>query len=162
MKRLLLALLVALTCSYAPQLLAGSATASLQVSVVVDQSCIVSTSPLVFATYNPFASTPDDSTGTVTIQCGVGSVVTIGLDCGTSCSGTNAYLHSGVGGLLPYSLYQDGSHTTPWGNTPSTQLAPPTISSTSPHPYTVYGRIAAGQTASPGTYTDTVVATVNF
>ena len=162
MKRLLLALLIALTCSYAPQSIAGSATASLQISVVVDQSCVVSTSSLVFATYNPFATSPDDSTGTITIQCGVGTVATIGLDCGTSCSGTNAYLHSSVGGLLPYGLYQDSSRTTPWGNTTTTRLAPPTISSTSPQPYTVYGRIAAGQTASPGTYTDTVVATVNF
>jgi spore coat protein U-like protein len=162
MKRLLLALIALVVCSYVPLATAATASASLQVSATVDQSCIVSTTPLTFATYSPFASTPDDSTGTVTLHCSVGTVANIGLDCGTACSSGTAYMRNGSGGSLTYSLYQNSIRTTPWGNTTGTWLTTPPAPDTNSQVYNVYGRVPASQPVPPGNYTDTVTATVNF
>jgi spore coat protein U-like protein len=68
---------------------------------------------------------------------------------------------SGASGTLSYNLYQDASRSQVWStgaNTLSTTAAP----DTSPRSYTVYGQIPAQQGAASGSYTDTVVATVNF
>jgi spore coat protein U-like protein len=163
MKRLLLALLALLVYSYAvPTLASGSASASLQVSVVVDQSCVISTTPLTFMTYSPFTSTPNDSTGTVTLHCSVGTVATIGLDCGTACTAGVPYMRNGTGGSLSYAVYQDTTRTTPWGNTTGTRLTTPAAPDTNSQVYNVYGRVPASQPVPPGSYTDTVTATVNF
>ena len=113
MKRLLIALFAFFICSHTPPVLAGSASASLQVTAVVDQSCVVSTSSLTFTTYSPFATTSDDSTGAVTIHCSVGTIANIGLDCGTACTASVPYMRNGSGGVAELlgvpKQYQDDS-----------------------------------------------------
>jgi len=167
MRHLLFALIVSSLLSFSPQSLAGSASANLQVSVVVDSSCNISTSPLMFSDYNVLganATSPDDGTGSVTIQCTNGVIANIGLDGGTAySSGTNSsYMRDSVGHAIQYSLYQNLSRTTLWGNSSGSWLTTPAAPNTSPQTYTVYGRVPPGQLAPSGTYTDTVVATVNF
>jgi spore coat protein U-like protein len=48
-----------------------------------------------------------------------------------------------------------------WGNTSGSGVSY-TPSSSAPATLDVYGRVAAGQDAAVGTYSDTVVATINF
>lgn len=162
MKRLLTALLALFIYSHTPPVLAGSASASLQVSVTVDQSCVLTTTSLSFADYSPFATAPNDSTGAVTIHCSIGTIANIGLDCGTACTASVPYMRNGSGGSLSYSVYQNSTRTTPWGNTTGSWLTTPPAPDTNSQVYTIYGRIPALQPVPPGNYTDTVTATVNF
>lgn len=143
---------------------ANTSSANLQVSVTVDAACSISTTPVAFSSYAPLggnASTPDDSTGTVTVRCSTGTVANIGLDCGITCAVGVRHMKSGSD-LLSYDLYQNTSRTTEWGNGIGSWLTTPAASDSNPQVYTVYGRIPAAQSAPPGSYADTVVATVNF
>ena len=63
---------------------------------------------------------------------------------------------------LSYSLSQNAARTAPWGNTAGTWLTTPPAPDTNSQVYNVYGRIPVAQPAPPGSYTDTVMATVNF
>ena len=164
MKRVLFVLATWFTLALPTAAVAGSNIATMQVAVTVDGTCNISTSPVVFPDYNPIgtnAASPDDGTGTITIQCSTGLVAHIGLDAGLAYAGTNR-MHDALSEYIPYALYQDTGRTTPWGNTPSTWVGTTPAPSTSPQVFTVYGRIPAGQTSPGGSYADTVVATVNF
>ena len=161
MKRILLTLFAALICSHSQPTLAGSATSSLQVSVTVDQSCVIATTALSFMTYSPFATVPNDAAGAVTIHCTAGTIANIGLDCGTSCTAGVPYMRNGSL-AISYSLSQNAARTTPWGNTSATWLTTPPAPDTNAQVYNVYGRIPAAQPAPSGNYADTVTATVNF
>ena len=60
-----------------------------------------------------------------------------------------------------YGLYRDNSRAQPWGSTNGAD----TVSGTGngfAQPNSVFGRVSAQATPSPGVYQDTVVATVNY
>jgi spore coat protein U-like protein len=62
---------------------------------------------------------------------------------------------------LGYGLYQDAAHMTNWTNATNSYTA--TSSGTSlTNTVTIYGQIPASEAAPVGSYTDTVVMTVNF
>lgn len=63
--------------------------------------------------------------------------------------------------LLAYALYSDSGRTTNWGNTVSTDTVPGTGNG-SAQTLTVYGRIAAAQYVTPGSYADTITATITY
>ena len=62
---------------------------------------------------------------------------------------------------INYSLYQNSSRTTVWGNTVGTNTVSGTGSGLG-QALTVYGRVPPQTTPAPGTYTDTIVATVTY
>jgi len=136
-------------------LAAGSATGSLGVSVTVNNNCTISTLPVTFGGYDPLSGTAADSTGgSVTITCTKGATTTIGLDNGANASSGQRRMKDGTTDYLNYFLFSDTGRTTAWGN-----AAGPDKTA---RPYSVYGRITAGQDVPAGTYNDTVIATVNF
>ena len=64
------------------------------------------------------------------------------------------------GGLnLSYQLYTDATRTAVWDNVNTVPDANTPDGGSSF--YTVYGQILSGQSLAPGTYTDTIIATVN-
>jgi len=72
----------ALVVSSDSSVVAGSATANLQVTAAVSANCTITTATVAFPAYDPIianASANDDGTGTVTIACTKGTVATIGL-----------------------------------------------------------------------------------
>jgi spore coat protein U-like protein len=158
-----LAVLVLTTLS--PPASAGTATANLGVSVTVDSSCTISTAAVGFPNYQPIGanlSTPDDSTsGSVTITCTTGTTSTIGLGLGNYSSSGQARMTDGVSTFINYNLYQDAGRLNPWTNASPTWMTVPAAPSTAPRTYPVYARIPPGQSGN-GSYSDTVVATVNF
>jgi spore coat protein U-like protein len=144
---------------------AASQTASLTVSATVTNNCTISTSPLSFASYDPVvanASANLDGTGRVTVACTKGAAPTIGLGTGSSASGSARRLADGSGNFLTYDLFQDSGRSVGWSNTGLGLLTTTAATSKAARDFTVYGRIAGNQDVPAGSYTDTVVATVNF
>lgn len=143
---------------------AGSASANVVVTATVIPSCLIVATPVAFGVYDPVfanASGNVDSFGTLTITCTKGSDQTIALDNGSNASGSTRRMGDGLGNHLTYELYQDSSRSQVWGSG-SSAYTPPTATSALPRIFTVYGRMAGGQDATLGLYTDIVVATVNF
>jgi spore coat protein U domain-containing protein, fimbrial subunit CupE1/2/3/6 len=144
---------------------AATATANLGVSATVTNNCTISTSALAFGSYDPVvanASTDLDGTGTVSVACTKGVSATVGLGLGSNASGSTRRMTDGSGNFLTYELYQDASHTTVWGNAGAGLLSPAAAPSKAARNFTVYGQVVSNQDATAGSYSDTVVATVNF
>jgi spore coat protein U-like protein len=133
------------------------------------QSCTVSAIPVNFGLYNPLQATPVFATGTVTVTCTalVGLLETWTIALGTGNSNTYAARRMDNGAsTLSYNLYTTASYSNVWGDgSGSTTLVADgallTIG-TAQFPYTVYGRIPAGQDSAAGNFLDTLVITLNF
>jgi len=156
-----------LLVSVAREARSGSATSTLNVSMSVTNNCTISTTAVAFGAYDPVtanASNPLDGTGGVTIACTKNTSATIGLDLGGSASGSQRRMSTGGGSpsYANYEVYQDSGHATVWGSSGAGLLSPSAAPSKAPRTFTVYGRVAAGQDIPPGSYSDSVVATVNF
>jgi spore coat protein U-like protein len=108
------------------------------------------------------ATAPLDGTGTVTVTCTKGAPAKVGLGTGSNPQGTTRRMIGGTAVYLTYELYRDASRTTFWGETSETALDVPAAPNRNPRTFTVYARVAAAQDATVGSYTDTVLATVNF
>lgn len=148
------------------QAIGGTQTASLSVTATVASNCSISTTPVAFGSYDPIvtnASSPLNSTGTVTVTCTTGSAPSITLGQGSNPAGgsTGAIpirrMISG-GNYLTYYLYSNSGYSTVWSTTAPTLAA----GNGAAQQYTVYGQIPSGQNVPSGSYSDTVVATVTF
>jgi len=143
---------------------ATTATANLGVTATVTNNCTISTAALAFGSYDPVvanASTNLDGTGTVSVACTKGTSATVGLGLGANASGSTRRMTDGSGNYLTYELYQDAGHVTVW-NTGAGLLSPAAAPSKATRNFTVYGQVASNQDVTAGSYSDTVVASVNF
>jgi len=127
-------------------------------------TCSISTTSVNFGSYNVFAGSATDSTGTVTINCnGSAHNIVVTLSKGASSTYNPRTMLKG-GETLNYNLYRDGARTSIWGDgsggtSTYTDANPPNNTDMN---LTVYGRVPAGQDVSAGTYSDTVSAVINF
>jgi len=136
---------------------AGSANANLGVSASILATCTISATPVAFGAYSGSIT---DATGTVTANCITGTAWTIALGAGTGTGATTTLrkMTSGAN-TLGYQLFSDSGRTANWGNGADTVAGTGTGTSQA---QTVYGRIPQGTVPAAGSYTDTVVATINF
>jgi spore coat protein U-like protein len=144
---------------------AAQATANLGVSATVTNNCTISTAALAFGSYDPVvahASTDLDGTGVVTVACTKGMTATIGLGLGANAAGVVRRMKDAGTNYLTYELYQEVGHTTVWGDGGAGLLSPVAAPSKAARDFTVYGRVTSNQDIPAGSYTDTVVASVNF
>lgn len=119
-----------------------------------------------FGAYNIFSSTPLDSTGSITYLCetGMAAFVTIDISAGSSGVYSTRTLQNGTA-TLDYNLYLSATRTgAPWGDGAGAtdHYGPVLVELGTPATVTIYGRIPALQNAAAGSYTDTVVVTINF
>jgi spore coat protein U-like protein len=63
---------------------------------------------------------------------------------------------------LTYELYSDSVRSTVWGSGAGSGLSLTPAPSRAPRTFDVYGRIPSGQDVAVGSYSDSVVATINF
>jgi spore coat protein U domain-containing protein, fimbrial subunit CupE1/2/3/6 len=123
--------------------------------VEATSSCTVSTTGVLFGTYNVFDSTSKDSTGSVTYRCTYSpSQVRIDISTGSSNSYAQRTMRNGTQ-VLNYNLYRDAARSLVWG-THSPLIASCTTV------VTIYGRVPAQQDVGAGTYSDTLVVTLDF
>lgn len=131
--------------------------------------CVVNTVTTIdFGDYDPFSSTPDDSTGTISIGCLslLGSQnISIQLSKGSSSTYSPRTMKFGAN-ALQYNVYLDTNRTVIFGDgTGGSSMMgpfPPTVLVLGGYTMTVYGRIFARQNVPAGIYTDTLTVTVNF
>ncbi len=62
---------------------------------------------------------------------------------------------------LSYQMFRDGGYTSNWGNSVGADTYGGTGNGAG-QVVTIYGRVAAGQTAAPGAYSDTITATLTY
>jgi spore coat protein U-like protein len=141
---------------------AASATANLSVSATVIATCTIQDATLNFGNYDPLSAVATDGSATLTYRCTRGTSPTIGLALGGNASGTTRRMKDAGTNYLTYELYKEGTRINVWGNSGTDLVSPGATASSGNQSVSVYGRVTASQDVPAGTYTDTVVATINF
>ncbi len=123
-------------------------------------ACTVTASTIGFGQHRPAADST--STGSIAVECasGVAFVVQISAGSGTSAA---RRLQGDSEGELSYNLYAAPNYAQVWGD--GVEAGTVTVIGTGtgqPQILTIYGLIQAGQNPAVGTYSDSVVVTVNF
>jgi spore coat protein U-like protein len=156
----------------------NSATTTIPVTATVSQSCSISTvSALAFGTYDPIginSTAALNASGQVSIACSKGSIgVTIAMDGGTHAVGAQRQMiGTSAKGLLNYNVSLPpgtaagavctSAAGTAWTATGAGLLTLTASPSKAARSYYVCGSIPAGQDVPADTYTDTILATLNF
>lgn len=126
--------------------------------------CSVTTVGVAFGLYDVFSSSPLLSAGSVSVRCtGLGSgieLVSVALSTGGSGSFQPRTLFRGSD-RLNYNLFLDAGHSQIWGDGTGGTLRYVSVSK-NPVTLTIFGQIPPGQDVTAGTYSDTIVVTVNF
>lgn len=138
--------------------------------------CSVSVTGVAFGTYDPGISSPDDSTGSITVTCvytGPGGAdqanYVVTLSPGTSASYSPRQMSAGTS-RLAYNLFSDAGRSQVWGNATagttvikgSLKVGPGVGNRTQSRTHTVFGRIPALQDADSGNYADSILVTLTF
>lgn len=137
----------------------SSETTSFGLTVVIQASCSITATALSFGTYLGALLNTNTS---INVTCTSTTAYNVGLNAGTATGATvtNRMMTGPAGALLHYSLFSNSAHSTNWGNTTGSWVGG--TGTGTAQTLTVYGQIPASQHPRPGSYTDTVTATVNY
>jgi spore coat protein U-like protein len=137
-----------------------TATTSVPVTANVQSACTITATNLNFGNYTRAQL---DGQSAIQLNCANATAWNVGLNAGASPGATVATRNmTGPGSSqLAYSLFSNAGRTINWGNTVGTDTVSGTGTGAS-QTLNVYGRIPAAQSASTGTYVDTIVATITF
>lgn len=154
---------------------AGLASTNVSVSASIANNCTITNAAVAFGSYDPIVTNAASSlvgSGTVTITCTKGATTTISLGLGNQASGSQRRMTDGVPNYMNYELYQPPNNTpgtacsyagpTVWGTSGANLFTPAAAPNKNARTYNICGEVAAGQDLPAGSFTDTVVATVNF
>ncbi len=137
---------------------------TLTVSAVVTTDCLISVTNIDFGQVG-LINNPVNSTGTINTTCTVNAPYSISLSAGQGAGATvsaRKMTRSGGGDVLAYALYTSAARTSLWGDgTNGTS----TLSSTgtgATQSNTIYASVLAPASVPPGTYVDTVIATITY
>jgi spore coat protein U-like protein len=138
----------------------STATTTFPVTVVIQATCMISATALAFGTYSGALI---NSTSTISVTCTNTTPYNVGLNAGTATGATvtNRSMTGPAAALLGYKLFSNAGRTTNWGNTVGTDTVAGTGNGTI-QSLTVYGQLPAGELATAGSYTDTIIATVTY
>jgi spore coat protein U-like protein len=138
----------------------STATTSFTVTAVVPASCTIAANPLGFGTYSGLLI---NSTSILSVTCTNTTPYNVGLNAGTAAGATvtNRSMTGPATALLGYKLFSNSGRTTNWGNTVGTNTLAETGTG-AVQSLTVYGQIPAGEYVHPGSYTDTITATLTY
>jgi spore coat protein U-like protein len=140
---------------------AHATTAPFTVTATNATNCSVSASPLNFGTTGVLR-TALDGMSSITVTCTNAAPYTVALDGGLSGATNPAQRKMSQASVtITYGLYQNSSHTLPWGGSIGVDTMAGTGTGLA-QTFTVYGRVPAQNTPAPGTYADTVVLTISY
>jgi spore coat protein U-like protein len=155
---------------------AATATGNVPVTATVTANCTISTTAVAFGAYDPVAGGNIAQAGNVVVACTKGATgLWVGLGGGANAVGAQRNMVGGTStDKLAYNLMQPTAATpgaacpaygagSAWTNTVgATSLALSASTSKTGRTYNVCGQLASGQDVSVDSYTDSVVATINF
>jgi len=127
-------------------------------------ACSLTSTTVLFGSYDIFSSTPLDTLGQIIFRCANNDHnISISLDKGGAPTFDPRRLLNGAN-TLNYNLYLDAARTTIWGDgTGGTQnLFVQNPANNRDISIPLYGRIPAGQSTSAGNYSNTLTVTINF
>jgi spore coat protein U-like protein len=145
---------------------AGSANADITVSASVADNCTITSTPVVFGTFDTLTGDPLNGAGTVTVACTNGASAAVSLDEGQNKAGGSSassplrqmLFNNGADHFLSYNLYTTSARNIVWGSTGVAATADGTA-----HDIDVFGKVdGSQQSAIKGDYSDTVNALVSF
>jgi spore coat protein U-like protein len=138
----------------------GTFTGTIKVTSTVSAYCELSATALSFGTYSGAVLKVDSA---LIATCTNTTPYNVGLNQGTA-SGATVTTRKMTGpssSLLNYTLFSNSGLTTNWGNTVGTSTLAGTGNG-SAQTLTVYGEIPAAQYVRPGSYSDTITATITY
>jgi len=140
---------------------ASTGTFGFTVTAPVVNNCTIATTNVAFAAATGL-STALSTTGSLSVTCTNNDAYRISLNGGTSGNVAARTMISSAGRTVSYQLYSDSTRMTVWGdgnNGTATYTAVGTgLAQTVP----VYGLVPTQTTPPPGSYTDTITATIAF
>ena len=140
----------------------ATVTNTMPVRITIQNACNISTTAptmLDFGTQGPLVANIDQ-TSTITVTCTNLAPYNVGLNGGVSGSVTARTMLNGTT-PVNYSLFRDSARTLNWGNTVGTDTVSGTGNGTA-QSLTVYGQVPASQFVTPGSYADTITATISY
>jgi spore coat protein U-like protein len=161
MKKLLgIAAAIALAALVASPAFAGTDTTTFNVKANVVPSCMFTAATDIDFGNLDVHTGVKQAQGSVSVQCTIGPVYTIGLDDGLNAVAGQRQIKGGTADFIAYDLYQDAGTSVVWKN-----AAPDLLSLTGDgtvQTKTVYGVLNYSQIGVVESYLDVVTATVNF
>jgi spore coat protein U-like protein len=115
--------------------------------------------------FGSYTGTVISTSGAISVTCTNSTSYSVSLNQGSTTGGAvNARLMAGPSSAtLGYALYSNSGMTTIWGDgTNGTSVVGSQTGNGTAQSIPVYGQIQAGQYPTPGSYSDTVVATVTY
>lgn len=145
---------------------AATKTATFTVTATVAKNCIISAGNLALGAFDGVADLTSSSN--ITVRCTATTPYTVALNAGSG-SFANRTMLNGTDSLS-YNLYTTNTYSTVWGDgSASTGTAGGTgagMAAANAITHTVYGRLLAsanaGAVGAPGTYSDTITATITY
>jgi spore coat protein U-like protein len=161
-KLALAASIAVLTLGFAstPASATTTVTTTFGVSATVQSTCLISATALSFGTYTGVVA---NSTSTVSVTCTNTTTYNVSLNPGTATGATvtTRKMTGPSSATLNYALYSNSGMTTNWGQTIGTDTVAGTGNGSS-QAITVYGQVPASQYVTPGSYADTITATITY
>jgi spore coat protein U-like protein len=138
-----------------------TSSTSFSATATVASTCNVNATTVNFGAQGILAGNKD-AQGTLSIQCSPSLPYTVSLNGGSSgATDPTQRKMSFSGANVTYGLYRDSARSLPWGSTIGTNTASGNGTGVT-QTQTVYGRVPSQTTPKPGTYTDSVIATVGY
>jgi spore coat protein U-like protein len=143
------------------------AAAMLAPAAPAGAACTISATGVAFGNYDPQSLSPDDSTGSVNVDCkSTDPAPNVALSAGLSGSYAPRAM-TGGSYSLPYNLYTTTARNIVWGDGTSGTVTLTLSGGTSSggrrlYSQSVYGRIPAGRNVGAGSYSDTIILTVTW
>lgn len=142
---------------------AATANANLTVQATVADACSVADTALTFGAVNPTNGIVVPVTANVSVTCTLGTSFSVGLGDGQNLnSGSRRLRRGATSDYLRYELYKDLTMLARFGDSGAGDRAAGLGLGIAATPITVYGAIPAGQTATSGSYADTVQITLYY
>ena len=136
------------------------ATGTVSINGSVSPACSVSAGTLSFGAYSP--GSPALGSAPVSVNCSNGAPYQVSLGSGQNANGVTRRMAGGTGGYLNYFLYSNSGRTVAWGDGTALGSRVNGTGSGNNQTLTVYGRIPGAQAVPPGSYSDSVVVTVEY
>jgi spore coat protein U-like protein len=152
-------LLLSPGCAGATSSTSGTA---FNVGATVINNCLISATNIAFASQGVLNSALS-ATGAITARCTNGDAFRISLNGGSSGNvAARQMQRSGGGGAVKYQLYVDSGHANAWGDGSAGTTMATGTGTGNPVSINVYGLVPAQSTPMPGSYSDSITATISF